>query len=95
MTADTRTHTHIHTHTHTRTHTRAHAQHAEEGDEIHFFHTHKVVEGYVINIGWYRTQVGVPMRLAGVEGVEGVLCYSTIRPPLNRGPSLYLSLWRA
>eukprot|EP00955_Chlamydomonas_euryale_P071946 361250-Chlamydomonas_euryale.AAC.14 len=40
----------------------------EEGDEIHFFHTSKQVEGYVINIGWYRTQVSpLGMCMQGVS----------------------------
>lgn len=29
----------------------------EVGDEITFFHNNKVVEGFVIDIGWYRTNV--------------------------------------
>ena len=29
----------------------------EVGDEIHFFHANKQVEGFVIDIGWYRTQI--------------------------------------
>ncbi len=29
----------------------------EVGDEITFFHNNKVVEGFVIDIGWYRTNL--------------------------------------
>jgi MscS family membrane protein len=29
----------------------------EVGDEVHFFHPSKVVEGIVMDIGWYRTQI--------------------------------------
>ena len=41
----------------------------EVGDEIHFFHTNKQVEGIVIDIGWYRTQI----RRCGI-------CCGTARP---------------
>lgn len=27
------------------------------GDEVHFFHPSKVVEGMVLDIGWYRTTI--------------------------------------
>lgn len=30
---------------------------AQVGDEIVFFHNNKTVEGFVIDIGWYRTNV--------------------------------------
>lgn len=29
----------------------------EVGDEVTFFHNNKVVEGFVIDIGWYRTLI--------------------------------------
>eukprot|EP00195_Chlamydomonas_chlamydogama_P016583 CAMPEP_0202913296 /NCGR_PEP_ID=MMETSP1392-20130828/60112_1 /ASSEMBLY_ACC=CAM_ASM_000868 /TAXON_ID=225041 /ORGANISM="Chlamydomonas chlamydogama, Strain SAG 11-48b" /LENGTH=714 /DNA_ID=CAMNT_0049604509 /DNA_START=272 /DNA_END=2416 /DNA_ORIENTATION=- len=29
----------------------------EVGDEVHFFHSNKNVEGIVMDIGWYRTQI--------------------------------------
>ncbi|GFR48179.1 hypothetical protein Agub_g10027 [Astrephomene gubernaculifera] len=29
----------------------------EVGDEVHFFHSSKVVEGIVLDIGWYRTTI--------------------------------------
>ncbi|GIL65671.1 hypothetical protein Vafri_19341 [Volvox africanus] len=29
----------------------------EVGDEVHFFHSNKVVEGMVLDIGWYRTTI--------------------------------------
>ncbi len=29
----------------------------EVGDEVHFFHANKVVEGMVLDIGWYRTTI--------------------------------------
>ena len=29
----------------------------EVGDEVHFFHSNKIVEGMVLDIGWYRTTI--------------------------------------